>query len=274
MINSKKHIVFITVLFIVAAVFLMTSQAKSATPEWCEEQWAIDSAEIYEQASPDYQVLLQKWQQLSDKCGGTVAYEARLAMIYISLNEIDKAREELKPILNKPSKYSYLAEFVSLHADAVKFEKNGQLSDDNMRLLEQKYLGFVKKYPDFIEGYAALGNSQAFLGKHDEAIKSLEKGLQTSMNRMGIYRNLTISYAAVGRYQDALDSADKAYNLNNKLTSDPFFVFALVKTNAALGDFQSAQSALKVIAAKVPEVKNTPEFAEAANFLINEIDKK
>jgi tetratricopeptide (TPR) repeat protein len=250
------------------------SSAKSETPEWCEEQWAVESAETYEQASPDYQVLLQKWQRLSDKCAGTEVYESRLAVVYISLNELDKAREVLKPILSKPSKYSYLAEFVSLHADAVEFEKNGQLNDDNMRLLEQKYLGFVKKYPDYIEGYAALGNSQAFLGKHEEAIKSFEKALQAPMNKSGLYRNLTVSYAAVGRYQDALQSADKAYELNKNVTSDPFFVFALVKTDAALGDFQSAQSALKVIAAKMPEIKSTTEFKEAINFVINEIDKK
>jgi tetratricopeptide (TPR) repeat protein len=268
----KKSAMYLVIFLTISAC--NTSSAKSATPEWCEEQWAVDSAETYEQASPDYQVLLQKWQQLSDKCSGTVAYEARLAVVYVSLNQIDKAREVLKPILNRPSKYSYLAEFVSLHVDAVEFEKNGQLNDDNMRLLEQKYLGFVKKYPDFIEGYGALGNAQAFLGKHNEAVKSLEKALETTMNKSGLYRNLTISYAAVGRYEDALQSADKAYEQNNKLTSDPFFVYALVKTDAALGDFQSAQSALKVIAAKVPEVKNTPEFADAANFVINEIDKK
>lgn len=272
--NNSKKIVFITVLFTCAAAFLMTSQAKSATPEWCEEQWAVESANTYEQASPNYQVLLQKWQQLSDKCAGTEVYEARLAVVYISLNELDKAREILKPILNKPSKYSYLAEFVSLHADAVEFEKNGQLNDDSMSILEQKYLGFVKKYPDFIEGYAALGNSQAFLDKHEEAIKSFEKALQTPMNKSGLYRNLTISYSAAGRYQDALTASGKAVELNNSLTSDPYFAYALAKADAALGDYESAQMVLKVIAAKVPEVKSTMEFKDTINFVISEIDKK
>lgn len=94
------------------------------------------------------------------------------------------------------------------------------------------------------------------------------------MSKAGIYRNLTISYATVGKYDDALKAADSASEMNKESSSDPDFMYAVVKTDAALGDFVAAQTALKVLAANVPEVRNTPEFADAANFLINEADKK
>lgn len=267
----KRIATYLTVLAMMSACNM--SSAQSAAPEWCESQWQAISAETYQQEVPDYLKLLENWQKIGAKCSGTGIYEARLAAVYSILNQIEKARETLQPFQGKVFKYSNLIDFVSLHIDEAQLSSAGHIDTENVSDLEQKYLTFVKKYPDFSEGYASLGTWQTYLGKYNDAISSLEKSLATTMFAGGIYRNLTISYAAVGRYDDALKAADKAYELNKKSSSDPDFMFALVKTDAALGDFVASQTALKLIAARVPEIKNTPEFADAANFLINEADK-
>lgn len=258
------------------ALLSITVRANSQSAELCEKKWQLESSDTSNNGLPNYENLLEKWKSYHEVCNGTVTYEARLALIYVSLNKVSKARDILNSANSESSpKYGYLLDLTSLHADAVELDMQGQLLDtENLSKLEKKHLDFTKKYPKASEGFALLGNTQSLLGKHNEAIKSLEISLNQLANKWGIHRNLAISYTAVSKYKKAFQSANLAYELNKHLLSDPDFVFALVKTNAALGDYKSAQSGLKVIAARRPEVKNSAEFAEAANFLINEIDKK
>jgi hypothetical protein len=75
----------------------------------------------------------------------------------------------------------------------------------------------------------------------------------------------------VGRYQDAYDSAGSAISLRKGNMDDPYFMCALAKADAGLGRFQDAQTALRLIAAKKPEVKQSPEFLSAVSFVIGKI---
>lgn len=253
---------------------LLPIHALAATAEWCESQWKIDSEPALYLNPPEFSGLLGTWQSHSQECAGTVAYEARMAFVYLLLNQVDNARNVIKPFEGKNSKYSYLIDFASIHSDAVEMENKETIKVDDVRKLESEYLAYVKKYPDFPDAFGMLGSYQMFLGEYDAAISSLEKAKSTDMSASMIYRNLAISYTAIGKYDDAIAAGDKAYELNEKITSDQYFVYAVAKADAGLGDYKSAQTALKLIAAKKPEVKATPEFQDAVEFVINEVNKK
>ncbi len=84
-----------------AALCLMSSLGApmveaSTQGDWCEQQWEIVSGDPSEGLQPSYKDILARWQQYGGKCAGSVAYEARLAILYAQMNEPAKAREVLK----------------------------------------------------------------------------------------------------------------------------------------------------------------------------------
>jgi tetratricopeptide (TPR) repeat protein len=137
-----------------------------------------------------------------------------------------------------------------------------------MRRLERGFQRLIEKFPDFADAHGMLGGIQSMLGKHAEAIPSLERGLRSSMNTAGVYRHLTVSLAALGRYEDALRAADEGVNRNRALTSDPYFMIALATADTGLGKLEESEMALKVILAKKPDVRGDPEFKKAVAFLM------
>lgn len=234
--------------------------------EDCEKKWETESSDVSITQIPDLEGLLARWQQSEKQCSGSVVYEARLAMLYALLNRQEKARQALKPYLKEKSKYSYLVELALLQIDEAGL-RSKTITESDMEQLEQKYLNFVKKFPEEPAGYAFLGGIQSGLEKHSLAIISLEKALKSTMNLVGVYRHLTISYTSVGRYNDAIKAADEAIKLNRFLTSDQYFVYSLAKSYAATSDFYHAETALRVISAKKPEVRRDLGFKDAVDFV-------
>lgn len=266
MADVKKWVIAMTLLF-TPALSTAAESPQKAKAEWCEQQWRTESAKVADPTPAEYTELLKRWQQYGPKCSGTVVFEARSSIIYSLLEETDKAREVLKGVAGTPSDYRHLADLSSLQADTADVMK-GSLTLEDVRGLEEKYIVFVKRYPDFPDGYGILGGFQSLLDKHVEAIKSLEIGLRSSMDVWGVYRNLTISYTALGRYKEAIHAADEAFERNRHLTSDPYFAYALAKADAGVGNFKAADTVLRVIAVKVPGVRRDPEFKEAVDFVM------
>jgi tetratricopeptide (TPR) repeat protein len=117
-----------------------------------------------------------------------------------------------------------------------------------------------------------LGSIEVLLNRHTAAIPLLEKAAAmegSPGSRAGIYRNLTISYAEVGRYQDAYDVGGKAVSLSKALFADPDFMYAVAKADCGLGKFTDAQTAIRVIAAKRPQVTGTKDFHSAVEFVVD-----
>ena len=247
MLNFKK--LTITLVLTSFSVLPIAAYAKNQISEWCEQQWTVESAKLGEVDMPDNAALLARWKSYESKCTGSIAYEARLAIAYVSVKQVDKARSVLKPLSKDTQEYGHLIELALLQADEADL-MNGVVNERDIAQLERRYLALVKKYPNFLEGYALLGGLQSMLNKHAEAIRSLEYARETKMNAAGIYRNLTISYAALGRYKDAAQ-----------------FVYGLAKAKAGVGDFRAAETVLRVIAAKKPDVRRDPDFKDAVDFV-------
>lgn len=244
----------------------MTTEARQDPAAWCEVQWRIESARAREEHPSDMTPLLRRWEGLADKCRGTVAYEARLAMARLLIGQVGEARVLLKSVNAAGSPYEYLVEFATVLCDSYAL-MNGSPTEEEARRVEKEMRAFVWRHPDFAEGHAVLGALQGGLGMHAEAIRSLELGLRSSMDVSGVYRNLTVSYVALERYQDAFRAAENAHRLDKRVTSDRYFMYGLATAEAGIGKIESARDALGLIAAKQPEVRNDPGFQRALEFV-------
>ena len=83
----------------------------------------------------------------------------------------------------------------------------------------------------------------------------------------GVYRNATISLAALRQYTRAYDAAGAAIDENPAATADPEFMYAVIKSEAELGHAEDAKTAAQLLAAKNPIVKSDPEFIELIAWL-------
>ncbi len=277
----KTRSLTVAALFVTASMAASLVEAESTQGDWCEQQWEIVSGDPGEGLQPSYKDILARWQQYGGKCAGSVAYEARLAILYAQMNEPAKAREVLKKVAGKKSDYDHLVEIASLQTEMSEvFADNRGDKRPQMKALEGKYAAFVRKYPNFIPGYSMLGGIQSALDEHPEAIQTLIAGLNNtpkdkrrSPNLWSMYRNLAISYAGIGDYRKALGAADVAYELKKGISSDRYFMYAMAKACAATEDFKAAQDVLNVVAARVPEVKNDPKFQSTVRFLADKIQE-
>jgi tetratricopeptide (TPR) repeat protein len=140
-----------------------------------------------------------------------------------------------------------------------------------MQELDRRIMRVVEEYPGHPESYALLGAVESELGRHDVAIKLYETALADARGtqKWGLYRNLTISYAEAGRYQQAYDAAGSTIALRRSVMGDKYFVYAVAKAEAGLGKFADAQTALRVIAAKDPSVKQDPDFRQTIDFVFD-----
>jgi tetratricopeptide (TPR) repeat protein len=212
--------------------------------------------------------LLKYWRTLEPRCGVTHAYAGRLALIHILMKDFGAARTVLAKAPSGSSPYAY-----SVDAARAQVQVQERLADDkpitakDLGQFEALYAGLVSKYPKWPSGYGLLGGVQILLGKHADAIKNLKIAAQGDVYELfGVYRNLTISYSATGAFNAALEAADKAYELNRGLTSDASYMYSAALANSALGKVDEAETLLKLILAKRPEVRSDPEFIRAVEF--------
>jgi len=270
----KKSLIPSLIMLSVSGVSMTKVDASESVAGWCEQEWLAQSALFVGKDMPDYNGLLDRWMQYRGKCQGTVSYEARLAFIYYFLNQNDKAKDSLRSVEHKASPYSYMVDLAKIWIEASELSVSKSSDMRRLREIESQLQKIVIQHPEHVESYGLLGGLESSLGHHEQAITTLEKGLalaKPAHSKAGIYQNLTISYAEVGRYQDAYDAAGNAINLRKAASDNQFFMYALAKANAGLGKFSDAQMDLKLIAAKKPEVKQDPEFLAAVDFVIKKI---
>jgi len=248
--------------------------ARGESAEWCESQWEAATSDPGDGLLPTYEALLARWQQYAGKCAGTVVYEARLAFLHALNDEPEKARAVLKTIPPRASGYAHLVEAASLQTEMAEIFASKGDRRQRLERLEVKYVAFVRRYPDWPQGYVLLGGMQTSLDHHAEAIKTLMAGLnhvpkenRLAPNLWSLYRHLTISYAESGDYRSAIRAGDITYALKPGVTSDVQFMLSAAKAYAGNGDFDSAKKTLAAIALKVPQVKDAPGFLAAQAFV-------
>jgi tetratricopeptide (TPR) repeat protein len=267
------------------ALFVLTASAaphpKDDVVAWCEQQWRIESASptgapLASRSPREWADLEKRWQTYAPKCAGTVAYEFRVATVQMFGGDIPRARRTLASAKGIPSPSAYLVKFGLAMCDYWELTTGARVtSAAEESRIERAFQETVDGHADFAEGWAMLGSAQTIRGRHDLAVESLQKALQSSiMDLSGVYRNITISYAALRRYGHALDAADEAYTRSPAVTSDPYFVCALAAANTAAGRLEDAEMELKLVLAKNPWFRSEPEFQKAVAFLREKVQAK
>ena len=275
---SSKFIVFFA---LILGVLMMTYQLNSnasQTEEWCEAKWVSDSAKLVSNqvANPNYYAMQTQWLKYEPNCGKTVTYITHLALIQMLQKNFDAAKVTLTKVDSNVSDYRYLIDSTKVQLEIQEaLASNKELTKTDYSKFESVYLEIVKKYPNWLNGYALLGGMQTELGKHKEAIATLEKAEKAEgYDLYYVYRNLTISHAALHENEAALAAADKAHALNKKTSSDTQLMIAYANASTALGYLADAQDALKLLLAKQPEIENNPEFVKAVENYKRAIDKQ
>lgn len=92
------------------------------------------------------------------------------------------------------------------------------------------------------------------------------------MSRAGLFRNATVSYAALGKYSQAYDASGAALSENKGFMADPDFMYAVIRTQAELGMLDEAKTSVEVLATKTPAVKGDQEFNELVKYLKRKLE--
>jgi tetratricopeptide (TPR) repeat protein len=257
---------------LVAVVLMSPAVAKAGDDKakWCEARWKAESGATREKSGVlDYADLLGRWRGLAPKCSGTVAYEARLAMVHVLMGKTADAERVLKSVSEVPSAYAYLVELARLQMGYVQ-HMNGT-STEPPEALEARFRAYVEKHGEVPEAQAQYGAILGGTGKHAEAVRALEAavrlGKPAGIELWGVWRNLTLDYEALRRHADACHAADEAVALRRELMQDTEFVCAAAKANAATGNVTGAVAALEALLGSRPEVRSDPQFGAAARFV-------
>lgn len=269
------HVATMIKAFIVVLVIggVKMSHASDDKEELCEAAWIKASAQYINQEHADYEGLLHYWEGSSTQCEGSVAYESRKAFIYAFLDQPEKAKLVISKI-KKKTKFDYLVELVSLQIEVKEKILGNNLDLNALKKIRGKYVEYINRYPQVSDGYAQLGGIQILLKEFPESLVSLIKAKELAIPQQmqaGLYRNLVIAYFENGKYKEAYDAAGVAISLQKYVTDDKFFMYSLAKTEASLGKYEEAQTALKVIASKVPNIKSDPDFIASVDYVFDKM---
>ncbi|MBI2381361.1 MAG: hypothetical protein HYV16_11470 [Gammaproteobacteria bacterium] len=269
--GKKFCIVLAAALCALTLGYMVMAETSQSKGQWCERQWLTESANFVDRDAPDYMGLLESWKKYREKCQGTVAYEARMALIYYFLDKPTRARDVLRSVENVGSEYDYLRDILAILTEYKEYMLAQKIDESLLRAFKKRFSNYVGKYPESMEGYAQLGAVQMSLGEHESAIISfaaaIEKAPETA-DLAGLLRNLTVSYSEIGHYQDAYDVAGAAINRRKSVTEDAEFMLALAKAEAGLGMFKEAETTLRVIVTKHPSLREEPDFQATVNFVL------
>jgi tetratricopeptide (TPR) repeat protein len=258
---------FLLGIFFVPMVVLGKSQAHAE--EACEKLWIADSSFLVTTSSERANVsLINKWREREKECESTSVYWGRLATMQALINDFDAARDSLRraPTTTQPE-FTYAADF----AGAVLFMQERlaakeKLNSRDLVSFESRFSEVVRKHPRWPTGYAMLGAIQTLQDKHAQAIGNLNTALSGDRYQLfGVHRNLAVSYAALGQYEQSIKAGDKAVELNPKATSDPVFLIAMAVSHAELGYFADAEDMLKLVSVRSPEYIVDSDYKKAAD---------
>jgi tetratricopeptide (TPR) repeat protein len=256
----------------ISAISIMSVAPSSATTsleEQCEKQWIVDSGTLAATpgATAATGALLRQWRSREAACGTTSIYWGRLAMIQVLANDLAGAKASLARAPTSPA-YSYAVDLAAVQVAVQERMTNpAPMTRADIAKFESAYAAVVAKHPQWPTGYAMVGAMQTMLGKHADAVRSLEVAARGDVYQLwSVYRNLAISLSALGKHTEALAAADKAGQMNPSLLSDPPFAYAVAISHAALGYLDDAADTLKVIASRRPDIQKDPEYLRAVDF--------
>jgi tetratricopeptide (TPR) repeat protein len=251
---------------------LLAGTAVAADVEWCEQQWIAQEMfpKSYDALDPADNV--RQWLAVAPRCQGTVFYEARLAFAYLGTREYAKAREILAKLDVGQPRFAYLVDLVKIEVDSAELADQPEPRGEDLRAIDERYNEHLRtKYSaatieDSVDALIGYGSFMGAIGEHEIGAKLLElaeRARKPARGKLALYRNLTVDYAALGRFEDAQYMAGKALELSPIVMTSPYFVYALAKAKSSLGKHQEALASMDKLAELRPDIVKGEEFVAA-----------
>jgi tetratricopeptide (TPR) repeat protein len=246
--------------------------ASAADPsEACDTHWQELSQQYTKNKSPpDYEGLLRVWQPLKKECSDSPRYWARLALTYFYLDKTKEAQSAIAAAYHSGARLDPLVELVQIIVDASAL-RGGAVNQAELESIERRLFAYAEANPRDGVGLSLVADVLSQLGRHETATAVYEAVLKAlggpSPQLVGLMRNLTISYADVGRYQEAHSLAAKALSFDKSLQSDPYFACAVAEANAGIGKVDKAKQILTWLANDQPEIRENPVFLRSVEFV-------
>lgn len=244
-----------------------TTEAKTGAlmnAKTCDRAWEEIRAASYE-PSVSINDLISRWEARQSDCGGTGAYEDRLATLYIYAHKFDQAETLISAALKLDTSDKRNLKLLLITIDSLQL--NHDVATSRAREL-------IEEYPDWAGGYQALGAEQLAQKHYSDAIDSLEKALRRNPGKAvtaGIYSELTLAWYYLKNYRNAIIASQHAGKMNNALFArEPLWVMATAYSLVNLGYLKAAEDLLEKSAKLNPAIQKRNDFRRAKKYL----DKK
>jgi tetratricopeptide (TPR) repeat protein len=235
-----------------SAFALGESVAADVKREPCDDEWRQML-----QSSADPQEKIRVWTALGMKCAGSGLYETRMALLYIFAGRYGDARTTAQ---------GGLALGTPHEKDLLSVLANVDLSEGKLERALLDYESLIKKYPDYYDGYSGVGAVKLLQHQLEESIHYLNEAAKRART-MDTYRNLTLAYYGLERYQEAVTAINEAYALDKGIVKDRESMHAAARAYIYLGKLHAADGFLKMLLQANPEAANDPETRKTIDYV-------
>lgn len=140
------------------------------------------------------------------------------------------------------------------------------LDDEEYRDVQNKYQSLVDQFPEWFEGYSGLALLEVMRNNCEVAVKHATVANSKQANSTSFYA-LTLCYAKMGRYEDAVSAANTTVSLNESLTKNSEFMIHSAFAFTEVGKYEVARNLLAMILKEKPEIKSDERFLKVGRNL-------
>jgi tetratricopeptide (TPR) repeat protein len=225
----------------------------------CNDEWRQTL-----QSTATAEDKIRAWSGLKEKCDISGLYEYRLGTLYALAARYDEARSVAQTALSQGTPYEKELLSVLANADMLRENLDASLLD---------YETLIKKYPDYYDGYAGVGAVKLLQHKFEESIQYLNEAAKRQRT-LDIYRNLTIAYSLLGRYEEAVKAINEGYAIDRFIVKDREAMHAAAISYVHLGKLHAADGFLKMLLQADPQAANDPQIHKTMTYVSKKLDEE
>lgn len=239
-------------LIVLATLYHDDGFAASETLETCERDFIELRSSTF-----DVGEQIAKSNALKQQCEGTGLFEVRMSELYIAERNYSKAMQVIERGLTYDN---------SFNKELLLAKGNVALHQKDYAAAESAYRVVIEGYPNWNTGFDYLGFSVFAQGGNKQAIEYLDKA-NTLSESAGTYRTLTLAHYLLGHHEQAIESLNRAFSLDEAILADRDPMVAGIRSYAEVGKFDISRKLLAILLSKSPEIKSDEEFLKAGFFV-------
>ena len=261
--RAFNNALLFTVLLFTCGVFMSEAKAVKLSEDQCDSLW-FQLAEQY--GVNNFDVLLEKWNGVSEKCRGTGIYEFRLGSLYERLGRHNDFKNIVKEGLALNSSYEHYLKVSELTILLQEAAEANSIDEKLEKTLVTGYKELIRSHADWPVPYEQLSNIYLLYKKADEAIDVSKKVLALNADSWVGHRGLVIGYTFKEKYNEARPHIMPAAAGNEKLFSDVEFMCASAWVYASLDEHETANAVLNRLVEENPRATSTDRMRKTYHY--------